>query len=426
MFFKEKAKEDVMSFTFSTVYFDNGDELRVAIPEPHTPYENSANTVYDVFPTIADADTVDENTPLVLKVIRDSARTEHKQNGWQPAIHPEIASKIIAIDTAAKTEANNNTVGGLVSRSGLMESIDSEGTVIAKRIILMAKAPGISLKDFRYVQEITREQIIRVIINLCDYYAKLHAAGVYHRDINLRNIKVDPITLQITVFDIDQSHYSIKAPEDTGTLDFKLTAKIDIYALAEILMSLTSKITIKKNDHGDIANIDAIKNYIHANFDLFSIKTMEEDTTTSDAMIDLLEKMHHADSHSRPDLIQIKQILIEQLRIITGNMKITEESLHKEQEKVQVEHMAQLQMLARILADPAYNPNAKNIVSKMPETIVPETIVPETIVPKTKLPKKEKSFLLQNPITFLARRISACNTNPLLPTDNSGRRLIKF
>ncbi len=321
---------------------------------------SSVSCVFDAYPIISKTGAIDYDSPLVVKIIKESERklSNPKALPQNPLQWQSAKPNKIHRDGSVKTEARNNRLTEMYSRTGLIaKSNINEELIICERVLVMPKAPGIALAkaDLRFL---TQEHRIRLALNVIEYFdKKLHhneKGPIIQRDIKAENIIVDLQTLQLTVLDIDSSHTSeeTKAPEDLNEPNFG-NIKSDIYSLAfDVLTLIFSGLRSKRNENGDIINSTEIKDKIIQHFTAPGFYSVPN--SVSRAIQDLLEAMCDREPEKRTDLEIAAEILITQLQVIAGNKGINANTLNQEQEMPRTAHSTQLNTLRHVLTDTRY------------------------------------------------------------------------
>ncbi len=353
---RNNPKNSLENLQLATLRLKDGIKLTVALqkldPIDILNFSDKLSTIQEAYPIILATGEIDTKAPLILKTIHHSDRVISSQpTTIQPAV-------IEAIDSSAEQEAANNTLTGLCTKTCLIEqSQNSDGTIVAQRALLMSKAQGISVATATHtgeLEELTPAESLLLVINIIDYVEKkLHQQNIIHHDASGKNILINPKTLQVTVIDIDPSHFSplTQAPEERNLASLG-SIEADIYSLTQdVFMTILSG-GIRPWKEGDkVMGIDMVEEHITQKF---SLKNSGTSVSPSVVIINLLRKMHSQDPKDRGSLSEAKQILIAQLQVITGK-KLSARTLDLQQAKARQAHERQLQTLDRVLSDPKYN-----------------------------------------------------------------------
>ncbi len=313
-----------------------GNDLVVAIKRPREQegaLGGGFGKIYTAHPVTSSGE-IKMDVKLTVKIIKDTERTltesgveevtlkaayiqddeDHKEKRTIPAVTVESHA---ARNKAAVSEtiADQKIISARTTRIPTPEKVDGE--TVYETAIIMSTVQGVSLDKFNFFN-LTKEKRLRLAINVIKAYEALHSKGVFHRDIKLNNIMVNPETLEVTPIDLDNSVSTefIRAPEDNGGANYRPTIESEIYSLAQdILPSILSGyryMTIGNHDPETIG--DNFANAINTKFSPSGILNTENNT--SRAIKARLNKMRSKKPADRGTLQEARADLEAQLEAL--------------------------------------------------------------------------------------------------------------
>ena len=124
--------------------------------------------------------------------------------------------------------------------------------------LLLEYLEGVSLKEFIQGKELSLADGLKIAIQLAELVAQIHLHRIIHKDLNPRNIIVNPTTLEIWLIDFEfstqldlksfhlgnpqtiQGTLSYISPEQTGRMNRVVDYRTDLYSLGVSLYELFS------------------------------------------------------------------------------------------------------------------------------------------------------------------------------------------